>query len=182
VPYSEAGHYEAPEDGTPWVQLDFGLKWIPNSPTTVLKDDLAQRLLKTIKECVTDPDTEVEFDEDGDIAVPFLSALVMVTVYGESTHIRFCAPLLREIDERQSMRVCARLNELNGNEPLTRLVMSDGAIVAIADICAFPFVSEHVSQTFLRFCEFAASRDSLLQAEFGGQTAMGGIQQSLTRN
>ena len=182
VPYSEAPHYEAPEDGTPWVLPDYGLKRVPNGPGTILKDDIAKRLLKTIKECVTDPDTEVEFDEDGDLAVPFLSALVIVTFFGEPTHIRFCAPLLHAVDERQSMRVCARLNELNGREPLTRLVMSDNAIVAIADICAVPFVSEHVSKTFLRFCEFAASRDSLLQAEFGGQTAMGGIQQSLTRN
>ena len=182
VPYSEAPHYEVPEDGTQCVPPDYGLKRLPNGPGTVLKDDIAKRLLKTIKECVTDPDTEVEFDEDGDLAVPFLSALVIVTFFGEPTHIRFCAPLLREIDERESVRVCARLNELNGKEPLTRFVMSDGAIVAIADICAFPFVSEHVSKTFLRFCEFAASRDSLLQAEFGGQTAMGGIQQSLTRN
>ena len=175
-------HYEAPEDGTQWVLPDFWLKWVPNGTTTALKDDIAKCLLKTIRECVTDPDTEVEFDEDGDLAAPFLSALEMVTVFGEPTHIRFCSPLLREIHERQNMRVCARLNELNGNEPLTRLVMSEGAIVAIADICAVPFVSEHVSQTFLRFCEFAASRDSLLQAEFGGQTVMGGIQQSLTRN
>ena len=160
----------------------FGLKRVPNGPTTVLKDHNAKRLLKTIKKCVTDPDTEVEFDEDGDLAVPFLSALVMVSFFGEPTHIRYYAQLLREVDERQSMRVYARLNELNASEPLTRLVMSADAIYAIADICVLPFVSKHVSQSFLRFCEFAASRDSLLQAEFGGQTAMGGIQQSLTRN
>lgn len=147
-----------------------------------MKDDLSQRLLQTIKGCVNDPETEVEMDEDGEISVPFLSALVLVSFFGEPKHIRFYAQLLREVDERQSMQIYARLNELNASEALIRFVMSADAIYAIADICVVPLVREHVSQAFLHFCEVAASRDSSLQAEFGGQTALGGIQQSTARN
>jgi hypothetical protein len=130
-------------------------------------EDLSQILLATLRE--TTGISELHYDDDGDIAIRYGSALTFVRLAADPPCVLIHASLLRDVEE--SPQLFARLNDINASERLMRFVFKNGAIYGVADISAVPFVRALVVQTILHFCAIAGGIDRRLQAEFGGRTA-----------
>jgi hypothetical protein len=172
VPHPGSLQYEAfGERNRPFTIPDLGLKLASSARDRDAQKDLPQLLLKTLEGHTNL--TGLDYDEDGDITVRFGSAVVFIRLGADPPCVRFYSRLLRGVDEGDSASIYARLNDMNGSEPLTRFILRGDSIYAISDICTAPFIANHVIQAFVHFSEIAASMDCVLQAEFGGQTAFG---------
>jgi hypothetical protein len=159
--------FDAEGDAIPLPKL--GLKQVIPTPRPASQEDLSRLLLATLKEA-TGIET-LDYDKDGDIGIGYGSAVAFVRLHEDPPCVRFYSPILREVEE--SPGLFARLNDINAREPLMRFVCRHGAIYAVADLPAIPFVSGHVAQVLAHFCATADGMDSLMQEEFGGQTALG---------
>lgn len=138
----------------------------PSAPAD-LPANLYQQLLSTLRAATGI--SELSIDKDGDIGLRCGSALTFVRVIEEPTYIRIYARILRDVEETEG--ICSRLNDINANISLVRFVFQNGAIFAVADICAVPFNAQQVVQAMGHFGSIADEMDSLLQGEFGGHTA-----------
>ena len=144
-----------------------GLKFAPQSSAAELPANLYQQLLSTLSAATGINDLSI--DKDGDIGLRCGSALTFVRVIVDPTYIRIYAKILRDVEETDG--ICSRLNDINANISLVRFVFQNGAIFAVADICAAPFNAQQVVQAMAHFGSIADEMDSLLQGEFGGHTA-----------
>lgn len=169
VPYPGSLQYEAFQaPGQALALPGLGLKLAERASTTSEHEQVPQQLLAVL-EAKTGL-TDLEYDSDGDIAISYGSAVVFVRLIGNPLFVRFYSRILNEVEE--SDRILTRLNDMNAREPMVYFVSRGDAIFAIADICAEPFVADHVFQALPHFCSIVDGIDSLLQAEFGGQTAL----------
>ena len=172
VPHPGSLQYEAFGQGDQVLAVpDLGLKRAAPAPDRGAQKDLPQLLLATLE--AQTKLTGLEYDEDGDIAIRFGSAIVFIRLTDDLPCVRFYSRLLHGVDEGDSASIYARLNDMNVREPLMRLALLGDSIYAISEICAEPFVKDHVIQALAHFCEMATIMDCVLQAEFGGQTAFG---------
>ncbi len=153
--------------GNPILLPSLGLKRATRAPQASDAATLAQRLLATIRESIGVND--LEYDEDGDIGVRHGSIAAFVRLVGHPWYVRIHSRILADIEETPEL--LARLNDINAHVRHLHFVVQNGGVYALADVPAEPFVSEHVASVFLYFCQIADGIDSLLQSEFGGQTA-----------
>lgn len=168
VPHPGNLEYKAfDEHGIDIATPGLGLKVATPSAPADLPENLYQQLLRTLSAATGISDLAI--DKDGDIGLRCGSALTFVRVIGEPTYIRIYARILRDVEETDG--ICSRLNDINANISLVRFVFQNGAIFAIADICAVPFNAQQVVQAMAHFGSIADEMDSLLQGEFGGHTA-----------
>ena len=86
----------------------------------------------------------LKFDRDGDIAIPYGSALTFVRLINEPPYVYFYSPILRDVTE--SPAILARLNDMNARETLMRFLLHDEIVYATAAICAAPLISAHLKQ------------------------------------
>lgn len=114
---------------------------------------------------------DVDFDEDGDIAVRFGSAIAFVRVVEQPLFVRVYSPVLANVS--CTVEVLERLNDLNTELRFARLVCLDDTVIAAVDLFAFPLMAEHIVHACAVLGTVADSVDDLLQAEFGGRTAFG---------
>lgn len=126
--------------------------------------DLAQRLLAVLREVTGIVD--LDFDEEGDIAVRFGSALIFIFQPGEASHVRLYSPLALNV--RESRRLLARLNEFNAGTGHMHFFHRDESVHAMAEIPATPFVADHFALALRQFSKTADGIHDLLEAEFGG--------------
>lgn len=169
VPYPGSLQYQAFEKGGEVIALpELGLKLASPLPAATEQEDLPQMLLAALKERTGL--TDLEYDCDGDIGLSYGSALVYVRLIGDPPFVRFYSRILSDVQEGDG--VLSRLNDINASEPMVHFAFRNDAIFALADICASPFVGAHVVQALPHFCAIVDGMDSLLQAEFGGQTAL----------
>lgn len=139
---------------------------------------LAQRLLAVLRKVTGIAD--LDYDEEGDIAVRFGSALVFVFQSGAASHIRLYSPLALNIQE--SRRLLTRLNELNAGIGHMHFFHRDESVHAIADISAVPFLAEQFALALRQFSETADGIHDLLEAEFGGNISYTGVMPSRLRH
>ena len=127
----------------------------------------ALELLAAIREVTGFGD--LEFDNDGDICLPWGSQVVFVRWLGTTPFVRIWSPLVRGVDETSEL--LGQLNSLNASAGLVRFSVHDGVIFAEADVAAEPIVAKHVDLALRRFCDATDGVDVMLQREFGGRTA-----------
>lgn len=179
VPHPGFLQYEAfDEEGRSIDLPELGLRLAKRAQAKDGVEDVPQLLLAALRESTGIDD--LCFDADGEVGIRYGSALAFVRVAGDPPYVRIHSQILREVEE--SAGILTRLNDINGNETLTRFVFLNGSIFAIAEVCAAPFVSAHLAQALARFVAVADGMDSLLQAEFGGRTAFGEPLQSSMRH
>lgn len=126
--------------------------------------DLARRLLAVLREVTGIVD--LDFDEEGDIAVRFGSALIFIFQPGDASHVRLYSPLALNV--RESRRLLARLNEFNAGTGHMHFFHRDESVHAMAEIPATPFVADHFALALRQFSKTADGIHDLLEAEFGG--------------
>jgi len=182
VPHPGSLQYEAFDDpngnGEAIDLPELGLKQgKPAVPADNL-DALLFSLLTTIKQ--ETGLSSLDYDEDGDIGISYGSAIAFIRLTGDPLHIHIYSPILSDVKE--SPGIFARLNDINANETLMRFYFQNGVIYGVSDISAVPFVAAHVVQNLAHFCAIADGMDSLLQAEFGGKTALVETMPSLMRH
>lgn len=114
---------------------------------------------------------EADFDEDGDIAVRFGSAIAYVRVIDDPLLVRVYSPVLANVEGDEAL--LRRLNEINGKIRFARLFFTEGTVIAALDIFAVPLSAEHITDACSVLGNIADQVDDLLQAEFGGRTAFG---------
>lgn len=136
------------------------------SPTESLAS-AADALLSTVRNFTGFHD--LEFDADGDLGLRRGSSAVFVRTVGATPTVRIWSPLLRGVDQTQALLV--QLNLLNAGEDLVRFYVRNGMVYADAQVCAAPFVGEHVENALRHFCTATDGVDAMLQREFGGGTA-----------
>lgn len=127
-------------------------------------DALSRQLLAAMRE-ITGID-DLEYDEDGDIAIGYDGLTVFACLLEKPPHIRIHAPLMLGV--RQSLQLLVRLNEFNSGAGYLHFFFREGNIYAMADLPAVPMVARHLSGAFRLFCEVADGVGELLTAEFGG--------------
>ncbi|WP_437437715.1 T3SS (YopN, CesT) and YbjN peptide-binding chaperone 1 [Trinickia violacea] len=123
---------------------------------------------------------DLEFDEDRDVAIGCRSAVVFVRLIGDQQHVRLDSRILSDVAD--DPRIFSRLDDINANEALVRLIFRNQTIYGLAEISSAPFVPAHVVQLLHHFCTVADSMGALLQGEFGGRTALAESANSLTKH
>lgn len=167
VPYPGSLQYEAFEREGQVLELpELGLKMAKPPSAPDQPQDLPQLLLATLKQCTGVND--LAFDDDGDIGIRHGSALAFVRLVGDAPFVRFYSRILHELEDNGD--IVSRLNDINARQPMVHFVFRSDAIFALADICASPFVADHVAQALVHFCSIVDGMDRLLQSEFGGET------------
>ena len=136
-------------------------------PVKKTRQGLRKMLMAALQEATGIRD--LEFDDDGDIAIRYGSALTFVRHTDDLLYVYVYSPILQEVEE--SPDIFARLNDMNARETLMRFLFRNETVYATAAICAVPFVGPHLMQAFAHFCAVADGVDSLLREEFGGKTA-----------
>jgi hypothetical protein len=129
--------------------------------------NLSALLLETMRSVTGIAD--LGFDDDGDIGVRFGSAVTFARVIGEPPIVHWFSPVLRDVPEQSG--ILERLNLINSQARQMRVFWRDGAVFAVAETAADPFVVSHVENTYKQFCRVVDDLDDLLQGEFGGKTA-----------
>jgi T3SS (YopN, CesT) and YbjN peptide-binding chaperone 1/T3SS (YopN, CesT) and YbjN peptide-binding chaperone 3 len=168
VPHPGFLEYEVFDiEGNPILLPSLGLKRAARRPQAPDAANLAERLLATLRETMGIAD--LEYDEDGDIGVRHGSIAAFVRLVGHPWYVRIHSRILSDIEEMPEL--LSRLNGINAQVRHLHFVAQNDGVYALADLPAEPFVSEHVASVFLYFCQIADGIDSLLQGEFGGQTA-----------
>ena len=112
---------------------------------------------------------DLEFDAAGDLGLRRGSSVVFVRTVGATPTVRIWSQLLRGVDETPALLV--QLNSLNAGEDQVRFYIRNGMVYADAQVCAAPFVGEHVENALRHFCTATDGVDAMLQREFGGGTA-----------
>jgi hypothetical protein len=123
---------------------------------------------------------ELAPDEDGDIRVRFGSALAFVRVLDDPPLVRVYSPVLASLDGDD--RILERINAINSQLHLARLIFAHGTIFAVVDLPADPLVPSHVVRACSVLGQLADDLDDMLQAEFGGRTAFGGYRNKSMKN
>jgi len=123
---------------------------------------------------------ELAPDEDGDIRVRFGSALAFVRVLEDPPLVRVYSPVLASLEGDD--RILERLNAINSQLHLARLIFVHGTIFAVVDLPSEPLVPVHVVRACTVLGQLADDLDDLLQAEFGGRTAFGGYRNKSMKN
>lgn len=154
-------------DGNAFALPELGLKRATRMSPDQQITSLSQRLLATMTELTGIAD--LEFDQDGDIAIQYGTVPVFVRLAGDPPYAHIFSPLLTDVEETAELLV--RLNEINSGTSWLHLYLRDGSIVAVADVLAEPFVTEYVARAFQEFCPMAESIGTLLQTEFSGEAA-----------
>ena len=175
VPHPGALEYSAFEiEGKDFALPELGLRLAKSASPAKGRKSVSKALLDALKEITGLKN--LNFDRDGDIAIPYGSALTFVRLIDEPPYVHIYSPILREVEEDAD--ILGRLNDMNAREPLMRFMLRNETVYATAALCAAPFVSEHLTQAFTHFCAVADGVDSLLQEEFGGKTAFAEPMQS----
>ena len=130
-------------------------------------EQVRQRLLATIQEFTGLDD--LAFDQDGDIALQFGTAVVFVRYQSDPPLVRLHSPVLSDI--ASSPGLLARLNELNTRGGYLHFFHNQGRVVGVADVHAAPFIADHVIWALKTFSETVDDVDDILAYEFGGKTA-----------
>ena len=146
---------------------ELGLMLEKPAPKIRKPPNLSKLLLATLKK--TTGISDLTFDDDGDISIRSGSALTFVGLIDDPPYVRIYSPILVDVEDNAA--ICGRLNDINATETLMRFIFRNGIIYSVADVSASPFVGAHVAQAFVHVCAIADGMDSLLQEEFGGQTA-----------
>ena len=129
-------------------------------------DQMRQRLLSTVQECMGLPD--LGFDQDGDIALRVGTAIVFIRYQADPPLVQMHSPLVSGLES--SPGLLARLNELNKRCGFLHFFFDQGRIIALADVHAAPFTTDHIVWVLRMFCEAVDDVDDLLVYEFGGET------------
>ncbi len=120
------------------------------------------------------------YDQDGDIRLLSGSVRAYLRVARAPDRIRLIAVLLSGI--AASPALLARLNEVNGGLAQLHLFWRNGAVLAVAQLPAEPFVEQHLATLLKEFLQAANGIDSLLQVEFGGTTSLAKAMPSRARH
>lgn len=181
VPHPGFLQYQAFDDGNNRGEVvalpELGLK--REQPGTQQDDlkSLSEKLLATLRE--TTGILELDYDDGGDIAVRYGSAMTLVRLIEEPPAARIYSPVLSNVEPE--LELLRRLNEINANLSMMHFVYHNGVISAVTDVPISPFIVPLVAQSFLRFCELADAMSSLLHEDFGGRTAFEETMPSTTR-
>ena len=165
VPHPGMLEYEAFDaDGNSLALAELGLRRTRHSQETGEIPSLPQRLLDTLRE-VTDI-ADLDFDPDGDIGIRYGNSVVFLRpMLNNPPTVRIFSRLLADIEE--TPKLLTRLNEFNIGASHFHLSVTHGAVFAVSDVIAAPFVSDHVAHAFQSFCEIADGITGQLLAEFG---------------
>ncbi|MBK8119327.1 MAG: hypothetical protein IPK39_09085, partial [Sulfuritalea sp.] len=145
-------------DGNAFALPELGLKHATRSLPDEQASALPQRLLATMTELTGIDD--LEFDKDGDIGIRYRAVSVFVRLVGALPHVHIFSPMLTDVEE--TAQLLARLNEINAGTSHLHLFVRNGAIVAVADVPAEPFVTEYVTRALQDFCPMIEDIGSLL--------------------
>jgi hypothetical protein len=179
VPHPGSLQYDAfSADGEKIALPELGLQREKPASRKDEQEDLPQLLLETLKS--TTGIADLDYDDDGDIGVRCGSAVVFVRLTNDSPFVRIHSHLLRGVEESEGL--LARLNDMNANEIVMHFIYRNDTVYAVADVCAAPFVADHVALVFDHFCAIADGIDGLLQVDFGGETAFAEVEGSGVRH
>ena len=166
VPHPGFLQYEAGKVyGTPFELPALGLK---RAVGDAVDADPSKLLLATMRKFTGIDD--LEFDGDGDIGIRYGSVIAYLCLVGKPPHVHIYSPLVSGVEK--SPELLERLNEVNANLGSLHVYLRDGIIFAVSDLPATPFVPEHLTGAAEAFFQIADGIDTLLEAEFGGRTAL----------
>ncbi|MBI4742525.1 MAG: hypothetical protein HY777_13465 [Betaproteobacteria bacterium] len=155
VPHPGSLQYDAfSADGEKIALPELGLQHEKPASHKDEQEDLPQLLLETLKSTTSIADLDYD---DGDIGVRCGSAVVFVRLTNDPPFVRIHSHLLRGVE--QSEGLLARLNDMNANEIVMHFIYRNDTVYAVADVCAAPFVAEHVALVFDHFCAIADGID-----------------------
>lgn len=123
---------------------------------------------------------DIEFDEDGDLAVCHGSIVAITSLASDGSHARIRAPLVMDLGS--SPELLARINEINTSTRYVRLVFGGTAIIAIADVPLIPFVQEHFAAVFVEVCRVGGALINVLRTEFADGDTIGASTISMVKH
>lgn len=114
---------------------------------------------------------DLEFDEDGDLAVCYGSIVAITSLAPDGSHARIRAPLV--VGVGSSLELLARINDINMSTRYLRLVFGGTAIIGVTEVPLVPFVQEHFAALFVEVCRVGDALFDVLSAEFAGCDHLG---------
>lgn len=179
VPHPGSLQYQAFDDLGEAIALpELGLKLEKQVTPEQECKKVAEQLLVAIRD-YTDVN-DLDFDQDGDIAIGYGSALIILRLIDDCSYVRIYSPILLDVEDDPD--IYPRLNDINANQVQVRFFYKNGAIYAISDVSVTPFVSDPVLQALRHFSLILDDLGSLLQDEFGGRASFARNHSSTTRH
>lgn len=143
----------------------FGSRPLPNLDTSNPVDSLRSWLVDSVK-AITSLDVSV--DDDGDIPVPFGSALLYVSPRKQPLHVEIFSQLVKDVDA--SPELLATLNRFNSSLPFARLFHHDGigGVLLSIHLDARGLGVEALNQHLTAAARLADHYDTAITEQFGG--------------
>ena len=116
---------------------------------------------------------ELEWDEDGDVAVRVGSTRLYVRVSDDPLVVRVYAPTLIEVSP--SSAVFEELNRLNSFTVFPKWLMAGSTIIAAIHLYGSPLLKEHFLAAFRQVAAIADDFDEHLQDKLGGRPFFGSL-------
>lgn len=157
---------------------ELGLRRVAPPTGADVVADLEHRLLATVRE--TTGLGGLEYDDDRDIGFVHGRIGVLTSLVGNPVRVRLRALMLTDLEGAPAL--LERLNHFNAGLGSMHLFFHRGAVRAVSDVPAWPFVPEHVERALEEFCQICDALNDLLQAEFGGDSLVNEETPSVTRH
>lgn len=157
---------------------ELGLRRVAPPTGADLVADLEHRLLATVRE--TTGLGSLEFDDDRDIGFVYGRIGVLIGLVGNPARVHLRALMVTDLES--SPALLERLNRFNAGLGSMHLFFHRGAVRAVSDVPAWPFVPEHVERALEEFCQTCDALNDLLQTEFGDGSLVNEQTPSVTRH
>jgi len=142
----------------------------PDEPLAVMPES-TEHLRDMVAAALTPPgDPVVEFDEDGNIALPAGSALLFVRVNESAPAVELFAFVVRGVQDLQ--RAAFEVGVLNRNTWMVKFELRDEAVLATLTLPAAPFTPRNLRAVASSMADVIDRADDALVARVGGRRAL----------
>ena len=142
----------------------------PDEPLAVMPES-TEHLRELVAAALTPPgDPVVEFDEDGNIALPAGSALLFVRVNESAPAVELFAFVVRGVQDLQ--RAAFEVGVLNRNTWMVKFELRDDAVLATLTLPAAPFTPRNLRAVASSMADVIDRVDDALVARVGGRRAL----------
>lgn len=157
---------------------ELGLRRVAPPAGADVVADLEHRLLATVRE--TTGLGSLEYDDDRDIGFVYGRIGVLISLVGDPARVRLRGLMVTDLES--SPALLERLNRFNAGLGSMHLFFHRGAVRAVSDVPAWPFVPERIERALEEFCQICDALNDLLQAEFGGNSLVNDQTPCVTRH
>jgi hypothetical protein len=142
----------------------------PDEPVALVAESL-EHLRVAVDAAITPADgPALVHDDQGDIPIPFGSAVVFVRVHESAPVVELFSCVVEDVEDRE--RAAIEVAVLNREHPLVKFLLVEDVVVAMIVLPALPFAPRHLRALLPLMGEIIDRVDDGLVARVGGRRAL----------